>query len=311
MKKRHIVTTILIVLIILGTISYFSLGRKRPPTIPSAINELRIYKHISTNKNTYEYVQGIMESLANQDPMNNCQNWQVTTLGNISMKWLPTPSDAHWSMQLIEDFILIDSDSNIWIAREQDIINGANIPAFLWSFVGSPFVGSYRRASIIHDVYIEDKERLVFNINTGENYLPTDADKHRMFYEMSICDGTQDSLALAMYAAIKCVNPIFEQVKEIANPAYLNISSDELINLLQLQENILDGLEIPSFRKIPDFIEGAIQIKDSFFGNNIEVSERVYDVMIEATTLSKDSPITIPKSGLGILDSHIVERCDF
>lgn len=55
-------------------------------------------------------------------------------------------------MALLERFSYIDPDGREWVADAGVTIDGATIPRPLWTLLGSPYTGDYRRASIVHDV---------------------------------------------------------------------------------------------------------------------------------------------------------------
>ena len=67
--------------------------------------------------------------------------------------------DADRKMKLKERIFYVDDKSCKWNAHKGAIIDGASIPRFFWRFIGSPFVGDYRKASIIHDVYCQKKNK--------------------------------------------------------------------------------------------------------------------------------------------------------
>lgn len=71
--------------------------------------------------------------------------------GEPEARWL-TERGADRDMLLLEDFWYRDPDGKIWQAPSGTIVDGASIPKPLWSTVGSPYTGNYRRASIVHDV---------------------------------------------------------------------------------------------------------------------------------------------------------------
>jgi hypothetical protein len=73
--------------------------------------------------------------------------------GNPKTEWLCEHGDDR-NMCLLETFWYIDPQGRRWEAPTGSITNGASIPRTLWSSIGSPFTGNYRRASIIHDVAI-------------------------------------------------------------------------------------------------------------------------------------------------------------
>ena len=67
--------------------------------------------------------------------------------------WLTAPADPEdRRMELLRDFWYKDPTGHTWNAPKGSIVDGASIPAALWSTVGSPYTGPYRRASIVHDV---------------------------------------------------------------------------------------------------------------------------------------------------------------
>lgn len=74
-----------------------------------------------------------------------------TFSGNPKTEWL-TEGGNDRNMRLLEDFWYDDPGGRRWPALIGSVINGASIPEALWSSVGSPYTGDYRRASIVHDV---------------------------------------------------------------------------------------------------------------------------------------------------------------
>ncbi|MDB5906519.1 MAG: hypothetical protein JWP34_633 [Massilia sp.] len=73
--------------------------------------------------------------------------------GNPKTEWLCDHGDDR-NMCLLEAFWYVDPRGRRWNAPQGSVTNGASIPRTLWSSIGSPFTGNYRRASIIHDVAI-------------------------------------------------------------------------------------------------------------------------------------------------------------
>ena len=65
--------------------------------------------------------------------------------------WLAHDGDDR-RMQLIEDFWFQDRAGQRWDVWAGTIVDGASIPRALWTLVGSPYAGEYRRASVVHDV---------------------------------------------------------------------------------------------------------------------------------------------------------------
>lgn len=107
-------------------------------------------------------------------------------IGDVVAKWLANSSRE---MQLVQDFAFVDSAGVYWQASKGDVVNGASIPRLFWVW-GSPFVGLYRRASVIHDVYCKKR-------------LKTSEQTHKVFYEMCLADGVGKIKAKLMYQAVK------------------------------------------------------------------------------------------------------------
>jgi hypothetical protein len=97
-------------------------------------------------------------------------------------------------MRVLSEFVFVDSTGQRWTAMPGDEVNGASIPQMLWSVAGSPFIGDYRRASVLHDVACQKRER------------PSKA-VHRMFYEAMKADGVDESTALKFYTAVRLFGP--------------------------------------------------------------------------------------------------------
>ncbi len=109
------------------------------------------------------------------------------------------PIKAEWledgrKMRLLEDITYTDPNGMNWLAREGDVVDGASIPGWLWSVVGSPFAGKYRDASVIHDVACQERTR------TWEVV-------HLSFYYAMRASGVPEKNARVMYAAVYHFGP--------------------------------------------------------------------------------------------------------
>jgi hypothetical protein len=113
--------------------------------------------------------------------------------GEVRVQWLRHEGDDR-RMVLSAPFAFVDDSGERWIADVGDEIDGASIPEFLWSVAGSPFVGDYRRASVIHDVECQKRRR------------PSKA-VHEMFYHAMRCDNVPDDVALRFYTAVRLFGP--------------------------------------------------------------------------------------------------------
>jgi hypothetical protein len=97
-------------------------------------------------------------------------------------------------MKLVEEFSFTDISNVVWTVPAGTVVDGASIPPFFWNTIGPPFVGDYRRASVVHDYYCDQKTRPWKKV-------------HRMFYEASLAGGVNDTKAKIMYAAVYARGP--------------------------------------------------------------------------------------------------------
>ena len=104
-------------------------------------------------------------------------------------------------MTLTEDFGYVDSQNRQWIAPAGTTVDGASIPSAFWTFIGGPFEGKYRCASVVHDI---ECERMTSSWE----------DVHRMFYEAMRCAGVSDAQAKTMYYAVYHFGPRWEPVEQ-------------------------------------------------------------------------------------------------
>jgi len=72
--------------------------------------------------------------------------------GEPRTDWLTDRKSADRNMRVVSDFWFDDPGRKRWLAPAGSRVNGANIPRALWTILGSPYTGDYRRASIVHDV---------------------------------------------------------------------------------------------------------------------------------------------------------------
>jgi len=105
--------------------------------------------------------------------------------GTVKTDWLGTSR----KMCTLEMLMFVDPQKRKWVVPRWTVIDGASTPRFLWVF-SSPFVGKYRRASVIHDYYCSIKER-------------PSKEVHYMFYQAMLCDGVPKWKAYLMYQAVK------------------------------------------------------------------------------------------------------------
>src|SRR5262245_3523999 len=76
--------------------------------------------------------------------------------GEPETTWLTEEGTPDRRMRVLTDFSFTDPKSKVWPAPMGSLVDGASIPRALWTLVGSPYTGDYRRASIVHDVACDD-----------------------------------------------------------------------------------------------------------------------------------------------------------
>jgi len=107
--------------------------------------------------------------------------------------WLTEDGVPDRRMKLLKSFSFVDPAGTKWSAKEGAVIDGASIPRALWTTVGSPYTGDYRRASILHDVACNE---------AGQNYgkrLAAD----RMFYRACRAGGCSILASILLYIGVR------------------------------------------------------------------------------------------------------------
>ncbi len=104
--------------------------------------------------------------------------------GTVQAEWI-----GEREMKLLADFSFTDPEGMVWMTKKGDMIDGASIPSPAWTLIGSPFVGKYREASVIHDVACDEKKR---------NWELV----HLTFYNAMRTSGVSETKAQVMYAAV-------------------------------------------------------------------------------------------------------------
>jgi hypothetical protein len=117
-------------------------------------------------------------------------------IGRVVVEWM-IEDDADRKMRLVEEFAFRDGEGKVWHVPAGSEIDGASIPSSLYSVIGPPFVGDYRRASVVHDHYCRTRT---------ESWK----DVHRMFYDGIVAGGVPRIVAKVMYAAVMGWGPRWE-----------------------------------------------------------------------------------------------------
>jgi hypothetical protein len=96
-------------------------------------------------------------------------------------------------MEVLEDFSFQDPADKVWTTPAGWKIDGASIPRALWTLVGSPYTGDYRRASIVHDKACDD---------AGSDAAARRA-ADRMFYRACRAGGCSTFEATILYIGVR------------------------------------------------------------------------------------------------------------
>lgn len=120
----------------------------------------------------------------------HCAEYFGKYVGSVQTEW----DDDGEKMKLISDYSYEDPNGMQWLAKKGQKIDGASIPRYLWSIVGSPYTGPYRNASVLHDIACIEKNR------TWEVV-------HLAFYYAMRASGVNENRAKLMYAAVYHFGP--------------------------------------------------------------------------------------------------------
>lgn len=115
-----------------------------------------------------------------------------TFSGDPDAIWL-TEKTPDRRMCLTENFSFTDPKNTKWLTPANYRVDGASIPRALWSAVGSPYTGDYRRASIVHDKACDDAH--------GNKVARRAAD--RMFFHACRAGGCNIRQATILYLGVR------------------------------------------------------------------------------------------------------------
>ena len=109
--------------------------------------------------------------------------------GNPCTEWL-SDKGGDRDMRVIAPFWYRDPAGRRWDVPSGTVVNGASIPRTLWSSVGSPFTGNYRRAALVHDAAVG---------TLGAQRAEADT----MFYFACLCGGCAVLQSKLLYAGVR------------------------------------------------------------------------------------------------------------
>jgi hypothetical protein len=155
--------------------------------------------------------------------------------GQVEARW---ENDGR-TMTLLSELHYTDPGGIVWIAPAGSVVDGASIPRVLWSFMGGPFDGRYRNASVLHDVAYDQKAR---------PWKQCD----RMFYNAMRCSGVGATEAKTMYYALYRHGRHWKHLRGLAGaiardeqtiPRALPVSEEEIQDTRSWIENANPSLE--------------------------------------------------------------------
>ena len=135
-------------------------------------------------------VTGFLFGCASHKPM----PWREVAIQAHAWGYYTGAPETRWnpdgrSMTLLNELRYTDPQGIVWIAPAGAVVDGASIPRSLWSFMGGPFEGKYRNASVLHDAAYDKHNR---------PWQECD----RMFYNAMRCSGVSAVEAKTMYYAL-------------------------------------------------------------------------------------------------------------
>lgn len=165
---------------------------------------------------------------------------QVCAEAKFEGKLIIQFKDAGERLELLENYYFIDASYKMWTARKGLVTDGASIPRWAWTSIGSPLGAPYVNAAVIHDQYC------VLRTETPEHV-------HIMFYEAMIVAGVGKLKAKLMYAAVYYAGPWWDwRTTENARNAFKDnfIDSKWYQNPKSAHPNKVPPVEM--FKKGPD-----------------------------------------------------------
>ena len=179
--------------------------------------------------------------------------------GEPQVKWLTAPEgEEDRCMALLEKFSFTDPDGKPWVAELGYRTDGASIPKALWSFVGSPFTGNYRRAAIVHDIACANAG------NDAQKRLAAD----EMFYHACRTGGCSWYEALLLYIGVRigAILPVVQewraaQLSDRGGPRLHLIEAEERMqkDFLRIAERVLSQGEVDDAKVIVRRTRQALQ----------------------------------------------------
>lgn len=150
--------------------------------------------------------------------------------GRVVAEWLVHDGDDR-KMRLVEPFVFREASGREWEVPPGAVVDGASIPRLLWRIIGPPFVGDYRRASVVHDHFCRTMSRPWEEV-------------HRMFFDAALAGGVPTLRAKAYYVTLRAAGKRWTVPigLEPGDPSYVVATPEVPEDALRaLQEWVLDN----------------------------------------------------------------------
>lgn len=154
----------------------------------------------------------------------------VPCSGKYVGQLLLQPDSNGRSMTVQAPFAYQDKSCETWQVPKGAAVDGASIPRTLWTFIGGPWDGPYRDASVIHDWYCAVRTRPWQEV-------------HRMFYEAMLTSGVGPKLAHLMYLAVYYGGPRWDDLT-IRNSKLGNLDKHLSASVFQSLKSVHGALAV-------------------------------------------------------------------
>jgi len=109
-------------------------------------------------------------------------------IGKVVVEWLDDDPFIP-GIRLMEDFAFEDARGTTWLAPKGAVLDGRSVPLVFRDQFGVPFLGQYRKSSVLYDHYCN---------SMSEPWKAV----HRMFYHAAVTEGVDDIEARLMYMTL-------------------------------------------------------------------------------------------------------------
>jgi hypothetical protein len=169
------------------------------------------------------------------------------------------------NFELIKQFRYLDPAKITWVVPAGEKVDGASIPQVLWSIIGGPWSGKYRRASVIHDYFFRTKKYESGSV-------------HRVFYDAMLTDGVSPIKAKVMYYAVLRFNDRWEARSNLddCGPRIncLPILADEIKYYDRRVSVSFDEADLKNARQVIETQNLSIETIEQMAKNNLQEASK-------------------------------------